>query len=98
MEADSWDLQRPNRLLRDHLDRLGIVFLDPTPAMRERAAHGERLYFRNDIHFNLSGNRFFGALGAALVAGVLEASDHRREDEAVGIRGGTVSGGPEPRR
>ena len=88
MKNESWDMDRPNRLLAKHLDRLGIPFFDPITAMRERAEGGERLYFHNDIHFNLLGNQVIGKLGGAFVA----------ENVTAGNRSSSVSDGIEPRR
>jgi hypothetical protein len=71
MAGQSWDLDRPNRLLVGILDELGIAFYDPTAELRGRAARGDRLYFREDIHFNEEANRVVGTLAGDFLARVL---------------------------
>jgi hypothetical protein len=39
------------------LERLGIVHLDPTPALRDLSAQGRRLFFDLDLHPNADGYR-----------------------------------------
>lgn len=56
------------RLLRA-ADALGMPAVDLLPAFRERAASGERTFFRLDPHWNIAGQR----LAAAVVAPAVEA-------------------------
>jgi lysophospholipase L1-like esterase len=45
----------PGAPLRQALDKLGLAYLDLTPAFRQRAAAGERLFFEVDGHPNVAG-------------------------------------------
>ena len=55
----------PQRRIRAHCAARGIAVLDLLPALRARAAAGERVYHRRDTHWNAAGNRIGGeALGA----------------------------------
>jgi hypothetical protein len=63
-----WDLA--NKKLKDFFERENINFLDLTPAFREYADHRPRkhldpqkdLYFEEDGHWTLKGNRLAGLL------------------------------------
>ena len=49
------DVPDGNAALRDAFDQRGIDYLDLTPAFRERAAAGERLFYEMDGHPNAAG-------------------------------------------
>lgn len=63
-----FDWDRPNRELAERVTELGVPVLDLTAAFRA-AAGQQRLYRRNDSHWNLAGN----ALAAELLADWLRA-------------------------
>ena len=66
------DPERPNRMLTDELTKRGFPFVDPTPALRERAKAAS-LYYVQDNHFTPAGHAVFARniadRLAALVAG-----------------------------
>jgi hypothetical protein len=55
-----WDLDRPNRLLAEHLATRGVPYLDLTPYLRESQRAGHRLFFDYDVHLTVSGHRVVG--------------------------------------
>lgn len=57
-EFHRWDSTKPDRYLRGITNRLNIPFLSLTlPSQTYAAEHGERLYGRNDVHWNRAGHR-----------------------------------------
>jgi hypothetical protein len=50
------DSDRPQRVVRALAERLGVPFVDLTPAVREAAAHAP-MYFPREGHFNEAGSR-----------------------------------------
>lgn len=54
-DADLAPSDRPQRRLEAIAGRAGIPMLDLLPLFRARAAAGERLYFRTDLHWNAKG-------------------------------------------
>ena len=52
----NWENTRPNRLLEERLDRLGISYLDLYPEFAE-ASKTDVLYRPRDTHWNIAGNR-----------------------------------------
>jgi hypothetical protein len=59
VDDKQFDLSRPNRLLKQGLDQLGIDYLDLTPAFME---DGRRLYRPRDSHWNIAGNELAARL------------------------------------
>ncbi len=55
--ASDYDLDLPQRRLREFGAREGIEMVDALGACRERAARGEALYAPSDTHWNEAGNR-----------------------------------------
>lgn len=51
-----WDMNAPTKRLTKILNKLNIPFIDLTPIFREKFLAGDRLYFKEDIHWNLLGN------------------------------------------
>lgn len=70
--------QRRLEVLAAALEAQGVPVLDLTPALREAAGHGERVYFEVDGHPNVRGNEII----AGAVAGRLQAGLARVDDEA----------------
>jgi lysophospholipase L1-like esterase len=63
-----WDNTRPNRLLQERLDRLGVPYLDLYPEFAE-ASKTTVLYRPRDTHWNIAGNRLAAeAIARALLA------------------------------
>lgn len=70
LDADDYDLTRPQRWLLDFCRREGLACLDLLPAMRaRRSATGDPLYRPRNTHWNRAGNRL---AGTALAAFLLE--------------------------
>lgn len=67
LSEDDLDLDLPQRRLREILSAAGIAHLDLLPAFRERSRH-ETLYWPNDSHWNVAGNRFAARLLADYLA------------------------------
>jgi lysophospholipase L1-like esterase len=57
LQASSYDLDLPQRRLRDFCEREGIDVVDVLPVFRERTERGEVLYVPEDTHWNEAGNR-----------------------------------------
>ncbi len=74
MKNETWDLEKPNRLLAEILRREGIRYVDLLNGLREASQEIEReLYFANDGHWNSEGhkiaaNLIFGSLKGQLLA------------------------------
>lgn len=67
-DPDLYDLEKPNRVLAEICEKLGIPYLDLLPGMREAMSADIRLYHRRDRHWNAEGHRFAArALRADLV-------------------------------
>jgi hypothetical protein len=57
MRNRSWDLDGPNRELKEFCGEEGIPFLSLEPLFRQHLRdHGERLHWRYDGHWNPRGN------------------------------------------
>jgi hypothetical protein len=54
-----FELERPQRVLREFLDERGVLYLDLLPVLRE-AERVERTYKPRDTHWNVRGNRVAG--------------------------------------
>ena len=53
-----YDAGKPNRLVADYCEQLGLACLDLLPGLREaQAAGGAHLFFPQDRHLNIAGNR-----------------------------------------
>ena len=62
-DADRYDMELPQRIIRRLRDRFApdVVLLDLTGAFREASANtGEKLYFRNNTHWDKAGNLLAG--------------------------------------
>jgi hypothetical protein len=71
---DEWSVNRLPPVLRipEHMsmaaqlsnlcDRLSIVYVDSTPALRAAAADGQMVYFPSDTHFSLRGHEIVSEL------------------------------------
>jgi hypothetical protein len=58
MARFEWDLEKPNRLLREILERESIVYLDLLPQFQAYSKnHQEALYLESDGHWNREGHR-----------------------------------------
>jgi lysophospholipase L1-like esterase len=57
ISAKEWDLDKPNRKIKEIARRLGLRVLDPLSTFQEAANQGERLYYRQDRHWNAGGHR-----------------------------------------
>jgi acetyltransferase AlgX (SGNH hydrolase-like protein) len=57
LRAEDFDLDLPQRRLREFAAREGIATVDPLPELRARTAAGERFYIPEDTHWNPDGNR-----------------------------------------
>jgi len=68
LRGRTMDFLRPNRILGERLDGLGIPFLDLYPVFAKAAA-STQLYKPLDTHWNIAGNR----LAAEEIAGFLHA-------------------------
>ena len=68
LRGRTMDFLRPNRILGERLDGLGIPFLDLYPVFAKAAA-STQLYKPLDTHWNIAGNR----LAAEEIAGFLLA-------------------------
>lgn len=56
LSAREWDLDHPRQRLRGIAERNAIEFVDPVPSMRAAIMAGERLYFRDDVHWTAAGH------------------------------------------
>ncbi len=56
ISAKEWDLDKPNRKIKEIARRLGLQVLDPLPAFQHATNQGERLYYRQDGHWNAAGH------------------------------------------
>jgi len=57
LDAAAYDRDLPDRRLGAIGERLGITIVDPTGALRGRAAAGEELFVPGDPHWNAAGHR-----------------------------------------
>ncbi len=59
LKPDCFDLEKPNRRIREFCEKEGMTCIDPTARMQEQAqTDGKKLYFpRGDMHWNPDGNR-----------------------------------------
>ena len=55
-EVEDFDLDKPYRLLAEFAEASGIEFVNPVAAFRQRAASGEVLYLKRDVHLNAAGH------------------------------------------
>jgi lysophospholipase L1-like esterase len=62
ISARGWDLGTPNSRLKGIAQRLEIKMLDPLPEFQQAARQGERLYYRQDGHWNAQGHRLAARL------------------------------------
>lgn len=58
----SWDLDKPNHLLKDLLTQINVPYLDLTATFREMASAGRSIYFENDWHLNADGHRLVSSV------------------------------------
>jgi hypothetical protein len=81
LSSGSFDLERPNRILSDFLDRNTIPYLDLLPAFRAEAGEKDRrrlmpdkdLYWNDDEHWNIRGNHLAAeAITQAIVLRIAE--------------------------
>jgi hypothetical protein len=88
-----YDLEQPNRVLRDFFEQEGIAYVDLLPAFRARADLSTRerldserdLYWRFDPHWSIKGNRLAGLIVAAHILrhGLLAVPDARDRERSV---------------
>lgn len=57
LKPAEFDLDGPNRRLREIATRQGIPYLDLRPGLREVATQRPRLYFHRDVHWTVSGHQ-----------------------------------------
>jgi len=50
-----YDVNKPQRLISELCNTNGIVFIDTTPSLRQKA-NAERLYYDSDQHFTREGH------------------------------------------
>jgi hypothetical protein len=67
MDPATFDLEAGHRRLAALASRLGVPYLDLLPGFRE-AAGSRRLYLKNDVHWNRSGNELAARLLLPFVA------------------------------
>lgn len=60
MSGEEWDMERPERLLRDYLHSHQIPALALSKTFREQVGSGTKLYFQQDGHLNEEGHRLVG--------------------------------------
>lgn len=60
LQADAYDLDRPNRLLEEFSRVQGIPFFDATPALREAQSQGVSTYWAIDNHLSAAGHAVIG--------------------------------------
>lgn len=77
LSADAYDFDGPQRHLRAFAEAHGITLLDPLPALRAWHSPEARLYFPNDTHWNVRGNRMAGEMLGDFIV--------KRFGEALGI-------------
>ena len=68
LDRSDYDLDMPQRRLRELCEDAGIPVLDPLEHFRERHLADGRLYIPNDTHWNVAGNRLAGELLAEFIA------------------------------
>ncbi len=57
LEAEDYDLDKPNRLLGEICERHEVVYIDLGPALRREVAQGGNPYYTIDDHWNAAGHR-----------------------------------------
>lgn len=65
LPLEAWDVEKPNQELVRALERMGIEVLDLLELFQ---AGEERLYKKNDSHWNLAGNRLAGEAVAKFIS------------------------------
>lgn len=75
MRGHKWDLDKPDRLMREICREAGVPFLALEPAFREATAAGAELHWKHDGHWNAHGNDFAAARIAAFVIEELGESE-----------------------
>jgi hypothetical protein len=68
LDATALDVDLPRRRLMELLDEMGIAYLDLLPPFREHARR-QPLYWPNNSHFNIEGQRLMGDLVAEYISG-----------------------------
>jgi lysophospholipase L1-like esterase len=68
-DVDDFDLEKPYRLLQEFARTHDIEVVSPLPEFRRAHARGQRLYFRNDMHFNQDGHALFARAIAEHMSG-----------------------------
>lgn len=77
MRNKTWNLDKPNRILRAFLDEENIQYIDLLPEFREQAEDGqEEFYLLSDGHWNERGHQLAGRLITEnlLASGLIENS------------------------
>ena len=63
MEGREWDLDKPNRIMRQFLGEQGVPYLEMVAPFRQRVEEtGRPLYYPRDGHWNAEGHRLAGRL------------------------------------
>jgi lysophospholipase L1-like esterase len=96
MPRDAWSPDKPVDTFLALAKQAGIETIDPRAYLRERAARGESLYFKNDWHLDPAGNR---ALAEFLHAeldrvGLFPAEQHAKATVAMPVPDTDVGGVP----
>jgi lysophospholipase L1-like esterase len=78
----SYDLAQPQRILSEHLNDIGLPYVDLLPTLRN-APDPQRLYFREDKHWTREGHAW---VAPVLVARALESLRHA--ELTVSLKGG----------
>jgi hypothetical protein len=69
MADGEWDLDQPDRRMAALCAKHGIPYVALEPDFREETAHGARLHWPHDGHWNVEGNDLAGARLAELLLG-----------------------------
>jgi hypothetical protein len=70
LAGPGWDPDRVARRLRSACETLGLLFVDPRPALRQAQAEGRRAYFRHDPHWTEVGHGIAAGELAPVIARV----------------------------
>ena len=72
LSSKEWDLDAPDRRLAEIAARRDIAYIDLRAPLRDAAAAGPRLYYRQDVHWTVAGQQVVAdALAGVLTRGTL---------------------------
>jgi hypothetical protein len=78
VDPRDYDWERPQRRLREFCEGRGIEFQDLLPVFRRAQAAGQRLYLRNDSHWNAAGQELAAEALLPVVVGWRSEIDKSR--------------------